>query len=132
MKRTLTITLTVALVGGLMFMGFAGTAAAQDGLIGVDIGDDVGVNQSANATTDVSVDQSNSNDQAQESLALSSNGASEAVGAQAQEVTQDNSASVENVSSTATNDADVDTGTIEINVTADIGIGDGILPVEEA
>jgi hypothetical protein len=30
MKRTIAITLTVAMIGGLMFMGFAGTAAAQN------------------------------------------------------------------------------------------------------
>ncbi len=58
MKRTLALTLTVAMVGGLMFMGFAGTAAAQDGNISVDqtTGD-------ATATTDVDVDQENNNDQ---------------------------------------------------------------------
>ncbi|TYL38989.1 acetylglutamate kinase, partial [Natronococcus pandeyae] len=36
MKRALTITMAVAMIGSLMFMGFAGTAAAQDVDIGLD------------------------------------------------------------------------------------------------
>jgi hypothetical protein len=39
MKRALTLAMTLAVIGGLMTMGFAGTAAAQDIQIGGDGGD---------------------------------------------------------------------------------------------
>lgn len=64
MKRTLAITLTVAMIGSLMFMGFAGTAAAQnadDGLVDIEVGDQT--TGDATATTDISVDQENNNAQ---------------------------------------------------------------------
>ncbi|ELY97262.1 hypothetical protein C482_13550 [Natrialba chahannaoensis JCM 10990] len=52
MKRTLAITLTVALIGSLMFMGFAGTAAAQN----VD-------QETGDATVEIGIDQENNNAQ---------------------------------------------------------------------
>lgn len=39
MKRALTLAMTLAVIGGLMTMGFAGTAAAQDIQVGGDGGD---------------------------------------------------------------------------------------------
>ncbi|WP_054862365.1 hypothetical protein [Natronolimnobius baerhuensis] len=66
MKRTFAITLTVAMIGSLMFMGFAGTAAAQnvdpdDFGFDIDFGDqDTG---DAAAETNVNVDQNNNNAQ---------------------------------------------------------------------
>ena len=64
MKRTLAITLTVAMIGGLMFMGFAGTAAAQD--TNVNVGDiDFGDQETGDAVaiSDVDVEQNNANAQ---------------------------------------------------------------------
>ncbi|EMA47131.1 hypothetical protein [Halobiforma nitratireducens] len=61
MKRALTLTLTVALIGSLMFMGFAGTAAAQDELVDVDIGNQT--TGDATATTDIDINQENNNAQ---------------------------------------------------------------------
>lgn len=62
LQRALTITLTVALFGGLTFMGFAGTAAAQDvNLNDIDFGDQT--SGDANATTNIDVDQDNNNAQ---------------------------------------------------------------------
>lgn len=78
MKRTLAITLTVAMMGSLMFMGFAGTAAAQnadDGLVDIEIGDQT--TGDATAATEVNVDQNNNN--AQVGTADASNGDTVAV-----------------------------------------------------
>ncbi len=55
MKRTITVLLTVALIGSLMFMGFAGTAAAG--------GHDHGEDASANVDQGQNVAQQNNNDQ---------------------------------------------------------------------
>ena len=80
MKRTLAITLTVALIGSLMFMGFAGTAVAQeapgnddgddgldDGLIEIDdfFGDQTAdqTTGDAAANTEINVNQNNDNAQ---------------------------------------------------------------------
>ncbi|RZV10993.1 hypothetical protein BDK88_2221 [Natrinema hispanicum] len=66
MKRALTLALTVALIGSLTFMGFAGTAAAAS------FENDAGVDQDTDAATDQAeeLDQSNEqdaeNDQEQE------------------------------------------------------------------
>ncbi|WP_293030917.1 hypothetical protein [Natronococcus sp.] len=53
MKRALTITMTVALIGSLMFMGFAGTAMADhhDKNDNDNDGDRIGVSQHAHAET---------------------------------------------------------------------------------
>lgn len=62
MKRAITLVLAVALVGGLLFAGFAGTAAAQEGgniSVDVDAGDG-GDADGGEATVDQSNDQSNS------------------------------------------------------------------------
>lgn len=143
MKRAFTLLVTVAMVGTLMFMGIAGTAAAQDGgLVDVGIGDEVDVDQDADATTDVSVDQNNDNSQSQSVVAASAGGGdanshdhkhghdkhgqdssssgADAVGVQEQAVSQSNDANVENVTSAAGNNATVDTGLIEIGI--DIGL----------
>ncbi|NGM69113.1 hypothetical protein G6M89_08850 [Natronolimnobius sp. AArcel1] len=66
MKRTFAITLTVAMIGSLMFMGFAGTAAAQNVDNGIDIGDigaDFGDQTQGDATNNIDVNQENNNAQ---------------------------------------------------------------------
>ncbi|WP_436344063.1 hypothetical protein [Natronorubrum sp. FCH18a] len=129
MKRTLALTLTVAMVGGLMFMGFAGTAAAQEAGVndddgGFDFGIDIGeIDQEtgdAEAGTSVSVDQNNNNAQIGESVAVadstSDDGtASSAADAtstvtQSQEVGQSNTADVDAVSYAESGDNSVDVG----------------------
>jgi len=57
MKRALTLALTVALIGGLTFMGFAGTAAAAD------FQNDAGVDQDTDAATDQAQDTDQSSEQ---------------------------------------------------------------------
>ncbi|WP_247001679.1 hypothetical protein [Halosolutus gelatinilyticus] len=59
LQRSLAITLTVALFGGLLFMGAAGSAAAQ---VNINVGD-IDQDADSNATTTVDVDQSNDNAQ---------------------------------------------------------------------
>ena len=73
MKRTLTITMAVALIGSLMFMGFAGTAAAQNNNNVDDVDDvediaDVNVDadfaeQDQTAETNIDIQQETSNEQ---------------------------------------------------------------------
>ncbi|WP_306060433.1 hypothetical protein [Natronococcus wangiae] len=57
MKRVLTITLTVALFGGLMLMGFAGSAAAQN--ISVSTGDTGDVDQEAEQEAEINQENNN-------------------------------------------------------------------------
>ncbi|SEH14535.1 hypothetical protein SAMN04487967_1648 [Natronorubrum sediminis] len=59
MKRAIAMLLTFAMVGSLMFMGFAGTAAAQD--VDVDIGGDGG--DGGHAGNYAEVNQQNNNAQ---------------------------------------------------------------------
>lgn len=123
MKRQLTALLTFALVGSLLFMGAAGTAAAQDSL--VDVGSDVSANQTAQSTAIVDTDQQNNNSQVQVASASASSDTSTAVTAasQQQSVTQVNQNSVSDVNAVATNNvtSDAETG-VDLNVTADIGL----------
>lgn len=74
MKRTLAITLTIALIGSLLALGTVGTATAQvnedpdDGLVDIDdfFGDQTAGDQTtgdATATTNIAVDQNNDNAQ---------------------------------------------------------------------
>ena len=124
MKRKLTALLTFALVGSLMFMGFAGTAAAQESL--VDIGSDVDTTQNAESAVIVDNDQQNTNSQIQiaESSASSQKSTAQTTAVQQQDVTQVNENSVTEVTSTATNTANTDASTgVDLNVTADIGLG---------
>ena len=126
MNRTLTALLTFALVGSLAFMGFAGTAAAQESL--VDVGSDVDTNQNAESAVIVDNNQQNTNSQVQiaESNASSQKSTAQTTAVQQQEVTQVNENSVSDVSSISTNTADTDASTgVDINVTADIGLGTG-------
>ncbi|MDF9743983.1 hypothetical protein [Natrinema salsiterrestre] len=124
LQRALTITLTVALFGGLTFMGFAGTAAAQDvNLNDIDFGDQT--SGDANATTNIDVDQDNNNAQVgvsnaeatSEAASLGSyytkhGGAGEAFSAsdatsvvvQDQDVTQSNSADIDAETNATTGD----------------------------
>ncbi len=60
MKRTIAITLTVAMLGSLMLMGFAGTVAAQDNIT-IETGDTGDVNQSAEQNAEIN--QQNNNQQ---------------------------------------------------------------------
>lgn len=124
MKRQLTALLTFAMVGSLLFMGAAGTAAAQDGGL-VDVGSDVSTNQTAQSVAIVDTDQQNNNSQVQTAGAAASSDTSTAktVATQEQDVTQVNQNSVSDVNSVATNDATTNAGTgVELNVTADIGL----------
>ncbi|WP_117363868.1 hypothetical protein [Natrarchaeobaculum sulfurireducens] len=73
MKRTLTITMAVALIGSLMFMGFAGTAAAQnnnnvDNGISVDVDADF-AEQEQTAETNIDIQQETQNEQVGEATA---------------------------------------------------------------
>lgn len=123
MKRQLTALLTFAMVGSLLFMGAAGTAAAQDSL--VDVGSDVSTNQTAQSAAIVDTDQQNNNSQVQAAGAAASSDKSTAktVATQEQDVTQVNQNSVSDVNSVASNNATTDARTgIELNVTADIGL----------
>ena len=94
MKRTLTIMLTVAMIGSLMFMGLAGTAAADehdgDG-INVELGGDGG-----DATNHATVNQQNNNQQVGSSSAYAKGDGSWAYSSvnQAQYVGQSNYANV--------------------------------------
>lgn len=132
MKRQLTALLTFAMVGSLLFMGAAGTAAAQDDGL-VDVGSDVSTNQSAESTAIVDTDQQNDNSQVQAAGAAASSDKSTAktVAIQEQDATQVNQNSVSDVNSVASNNATTDAGTgVELNVTADIGLDlgdDGLL-----
>ncbi|TYL38969.1 hypothetical protein CV102_10730 [Natronococcus pandeyae] len=96
MKRTLTIMMAVAMIVGLMFMGFAGTAAAQDVDIGLDAsGGDGG--DGGDATNLAYVDQANTNVQYASASASASghhSGASAGV-SQTQFVNQQNFADVD-------------------------------------
>ncbi|ELZ03337.1 hypothetical protein [Natrialba aegyptia] len=115
MKRTLAITLTVALIGGLMFMGFAGTAAAQN-----DVDQETG-----DATVDIDVDQENNN--AQVGVAESSSSPfsvgyhsstfsySDAEVNQVQLVEQTNENEIEDVSAESGDNINVDVGDIAVD-----------------
>ncbi|WP_174811899.1 hypothetical protein [Salinadaptatus halalkaliphilus] len=93
MKRALAITLTVAMIGSLAFMGFAGTAAAQEDQIIDQAAENVSLDadqqqdlMSGDAETNVNVDQSNDNAQvgsatAGDAVALSGGGGAGAAGA---------------------------------------------------
>ena len=124
MKRGLTALVTFALIGGLAFMGFAGTAAAQDSL--VDIGSDVDVDQNAESAAVVETEQENENEQTQiaTSSSISDTSYAKTYASQSQDVTQENSNSVGDVTSVASNDATVnaDTG-ISVSVGANITAG---------
>ncbi|MEY7849444.1 hypothetical protein AB7C87_09650 [Natrarchaeobius sp. A-rgal3] len=138
LQRTLAITLTVALFGGLMFMGFAGTAAAQD--VNINDGDQINFGDQttgdATATTNVNVNQQNNNaqigvadaDANANAIAAGSGhtkhgGAADALAAagatadvtQSQSVSQSNQANVENVTTTAESGDNVQAA-IEVNL----------------
>ncbi|WP_255167666.1 hypothetical protein [Natrononativus amylolyticus] len=69
MKRTITVMLTVAMVGSLMFMGFAGTAAADSHTeIDIDLGGDGG--DGGDAVNAAEVNQQNNNAQVGASSAV--------------------------------------------------------------
>lgn len=129
MKRGLTALVTFALIGGLAFMGFAGTAAAQeaagaqddDGLI--DIGSDVNVDQDSTSAVSVETNQANSNEQTQIATSSSSSDKSYAktTAVQDQEVTQVNSNEVGDVTSVSSNYADTDADT---GISVDVDLGD--------
>ncbi len=89
MKRTLTITLTVAMLGSLLFMGMAGTVAAQE--VSVDLGDQT----SGDAITVSEVNQENNNAQIGISNAEARNGVAVASLDQDQSGVQVNNANVE-------------------------------------
>lgn len=111
MKRALTLALTVALIGGLAFMGIAGTAAAQDGGDEIDVlNPEVDNDQDSEATTEISVDQDNDNEQNQVTVASSSSDTSYAKASsyQQQDVDQDNDADVEDVTTVSSNYAEND------------------------
>ena len=63
MKRALTLALTVAVIGGLTFVGVAGTAAAGDFQNNAGVDTDASVDQDTEATTDQNQDVDQSNDQ---------------------------------------------------------------------
>ena len=98
MKRVLTITLTLAMLGSLMFMGMAGTTAAQD----------VSVDQDANSTVEVNTNQGNANAQIQNAQAYSSSHKSYAstTAVQGQTVDQGN-LNDQTIVSVALNNADI-------------------------
>ena len=126
MKRGLTALLTIALVGSLMFMGFAGTAAAQDGL--VDVGSDVSVDQDATSGVEVTNNQANDNEQIQVAASYSSSDTSEAAttAEQSQTVEQGNANTVSNVTSSSTNTADTDAGTgLDVSLDLNLDLLDG-------
>lgn len=126
MKRGLTALLTFALVGSLMFMGFAGTAAAQDGL--VDIGSDVDVDQNATSGVEVTTNQANDNEQIQVATSYSSSDTSEAktLAEQGQSVEQGNANTISDVSSISTNTADTDANTgLDVALDLNLDLTDG-------
>ena len=150
MNRALAITLTVAMVGGLMFMGAAGTAAADehtnvdDGFdfdFSVDIGDttagDGGDGGDASATTVQDFDQTNANAQVGEANAWSS-ADSYAAGSGASSTASSSSAAVvdQNQDVTQVNSIDADATTIasggdggdggDAGVGVDISFGDDV------
>lgn len=100
MKRTLTLVMTVALIGGLMFMGFAGTATAQNVTVENE--------QDAEAENNIEVEQENNNAQVQSATSYSSSDTSEAttVAVQGQDVDQTNAANVEDTNAGAVNYAE--------------------------
>ncbi|WP_255194504.1 hypothetical protein [Natronobeatus ordinarius] len=115
MKRTIAITLAVAMIGGLMFMGFAGTAAAQvnepvDDGINIETGDAVNIAE---------VNQGNFNQQVGTATAdattvsdknyKSSTSASASV-SQSQDVGQSNTAIVDQDANTGISIGDIDIG----------------------
>ena len=120
MKRAFAITLTVAMIGGLMFMGFAGTAAAQndvDQTIDQEIGDLDATQeqdlQTGDAEVNVDVAQDNVNVQQATTTsgdALGANGqaASLAETNQDQNVNQVNNADVDATAETGDIDATQD------------------------
>lgn len=116
MKRAITMLLMVAMVGSLMFMGFAGTAAAQE----VDTGSDVDVNQDADSNAEVNTAQQNNNAQIQDASSYSSSDKSYAktTAVQYQNVDQTNANQVSDVTSVALNNADTDVSS-GIDVTVD-------------
>lgn len=116
MKRAIAMLLMVAMVGSLMFMGFAGTAAAQE----VDTGSDVDVNQDADSNAEVNTAQQNNNAQIQDASSYSSSDKSYAktTAVQYQNVDQTNANQVSDVTSVASNNADTDVSS-GINVTVD-------------
>ncbi|WP_436344065.1 hypothetical protein [Natronorubrum sp. FCH18a] len=130
MNRTLAITLTVAMIGGLMFIGFAGTAAAQDA--GINVGDIDQETGDATAVTQVSVDQNNNNAQVGESAAVatsysdSDSGSATSVSdatssvTQGQSVGQSNSANVDAVSYAESGDNTIDIGHL-FDIDLDLG-----------
>ncbi|WP_255167667.1 hypothetical protein [Natrononativus amylolyticus] len=98
MKRTITVMLTVAMVGSLMFMGLAGTAAADSHTeIDVDLGGDGG--DGGDAVNVAEVNQQNNNAQIGESSAASYGDDSAASSGvyQGQYVSQYNEADVDQV-----------------------------------
>ncbi len=100
MKRTLAITLTVALIGSLMFMGFAGTAAADDQ--SADQGTSVNQYADANNYQDQKVAQSNYNVGDELNIAVADDGSADAGSSVDQSNTNSQDATAE-----ATNDATV-------------------------
>ncbi|MFA9504210.1 hypothetical protein ACERIM_15715 [Natrinema sp. H-ect1] len=105
MKRALTLALTVAVIGGLAFMGAAGTAAAQ-----ADANSSVDVDQDSDAVTVIDTDQENNNQQTQIATSYSSSDVSTAktTAIQGQAVEQENENEVEDTTTISGNYADVD------------------------
>ncbi|ELY82283.1 hypothetical protein [Natrinema gari] len=122
MKRALTLTLTVALIGGLAFMGLAGTAAAQP-QINPDVNSSVDIDQDSSATTTINNDQSNSNSQTQlaSSYASSDTSYAKTVAYQSQDVDQNNVNVVDDVYTISANQAnDNDANSTGIDTDVDI------------
>ncbi|MCU4740213.1 hypothetical protein OB955_02740 [Halobacteria archaeon AArc-m2/3/4] len=118
--------MTVALVGGLMFMGFAGTATAQDIEVGIDA--EVDNEQEANAENNIAVAQENNNAQGQIASSYSSSDKSEAttVAVQGQDVDQSNAANVEDTTAIASNEADNEATGVNVDLDFDLDLDDDL------
>ncbi|WP_306061488.1 hypothetical protein [Natronococcus wangiae] len=75
MKRVLTITLTVALLGSLMLMGFAGSAAAQNVDINIGTGDTGDVDQDAEQNAEINQQNNNAQVGIADATAVGADGA---------------------------------------------------------
>lgn len=127
MKRTIVLTVTVALFGGLMFMGFAGTATAQD--VNINEAIDFGDQETGDSTATSNVDVNQNNDNSQVGVATSiADSESTAIGADDYK----NGGAAEafsNVDSTASVDQTQDvaqSNTADVNVTTESESGDNV------
>lgn len=107
MKRTHTLALMIALIGGLALVGFAGSAAAQPDTDVDALNPEVDIDQDADADTTIETNQENSNSQTQVAASFSSSDESYATttAIQGQDVDQDNVNVVNDVNTIAANQA---------------------------